>query len=162
MIGVSVGVWTGDAPDAPAPPALAAKLAVSNRRNLGSTTVMGAVIPTRATEYDFQFVINTYLNSQLTAQEVAYVLRYRHKYVMSIGVGDRRNIASSLIQRFAIANNWSGENASSLLLTPEIFPTSPYSFRLSFSAETGKMLITDTHSVGNTYGGVRYMTLAAR
>ncbi|MGG6046736.1 hypothetical protein, partial [Salmonella enterica] len=65
--------------------------------------------------------------------------------------------------RFVVAQDWHGEDVSDLQLKPDP-PNSPtYNFRLSFSADTGMLTLTDSHfSTANTYGSLRYFTVRVK
>ncbi|WP_238599653.1 hypothetical protein, partial [Pseudomonas caspiana] len=102
-------------------------------------------------------VVNTYLESGLTADEADFILANADRYVMTIGVGDRRTGTAVLGARFAIATNWSGENVSDLQLTPDPFSAGEYRHRLTLAGRA--LTVTDSHSGTNTYGSIRYFTV---
>lgn len=160
MIGVGIGLWWVDKAPNVLVAAIRGKLAASNRINLGSTTVAGTVLPTSTVSRTFLSVINTYLRQGLTIEEADFILANSGRYVMTIGVGDRRSDAAALTARFALATNWSGSEVSNLLLIPEPFPTVPYGHRLTMS--NGALTVTDAHSGSNIYGSIRYFTLEER
>lgn len=142
------------------PETLLLKLKPQNNTGLGSDSVRGNVLPTRNSAFPLLEVVNTYLTDKLTEDELKIILNNRDKFEFAIGVGDRR---PGFIPRFVVAQDWHGEDVSDLQLIPDP-PNSPtYNFRLSFSADTGMLTLTDSHfSTANTYGSLRYFTVRVK
>ncbi|HAF8817589.1 TPA: hypothetical protein G5V04_003064 [Salmonella enterica] len=139
------------------PQSLLDKLKPQNNTGLGSTTVQGTVLNTQAATRTILSVANTYLTNKLTADEMALILNNRNDFTFTIGVGDRR---TDFIGRFALATNWHGEDVTRLQLRPNPTGAPEYDLRLTFSASTGTMTVTDNHvGVRNTYGSIRYFTI---
>lgn len=139
------------------PPSLLDKLKPQNNTGLGSTTVQGTVLNTQDATRTILSVANTYLTNKLTADEMAFILSNRSQFEFIIGVGDRR---AEFKGRFALATNWHGEDVTRLQLRPNPTGAPEYDLRLTFSASTGAMTVTDNHvGVRNTYGSLRYFTI---
>lgn len=138
------------------PDGLMAKLDESNRHNLGSELQQGTVFATPV-DSDLLTIVNAYLVTGLTDEELQFILKNRDYFEFRIGVGDRR---SSFYRRFAIAQNWAGSDSNQLLLKPDPYTTQPYSHLLTFVGGTGHIKVTDTHSGDNRYGSVRYITVS--
>ncbi|EBW3150345.1 hypothetical protein DPB66_02355 [Salmonella enterica subsp. enterica serovar Java] len=139
---------------------LLAKLRPENSTGLGSTSVQGNVLTTRSGPESVLSAVNTYLTDKLTGDELKIILNNRDKFEFAIGVGDRR---SGVVSRFVIASNWHGEDVNNLLLLPNPPNAPEYDFRLTFSADTGTLTLTDNHVlVPNTYGGMRYLTVRVK
>ncbi|EME5567819.1 hypothetical protein VY397_000605 [Salmonella enterica] len=133
------------------------KLKPQNNTGLGSASVQGNLLNTRASTMPVLDVVNNWLTNKLTADEMALILRNRDKFTFTIGVGDRRK---DFISRFVPATNWHGEDVTNLLLRPNPPGAPEYGFTLTFSGETGTMTVTDSHvGVHNTYGSIRYFTI---
>ncbi|HIB1507730.1 TPA: hypothetical protein ACWV5T_002346 [Salmonella enterica subsp. enterica serovar Muenchen] len=140
--------------------ALLNKLTAQNSTGLGSSSAPGTLTPTRPEARNILDVVNAYLKTPLTADEMALILAHRYKFEFTIGTGDRR---ADFTGRFRLITNWHGEDAENLLLTPEPWDGDPrYGFRLSFSGTTGLMTLTDVHAAGNTYGALRYLTIGVK
>lgn len=157
MIGVGINLWESTRLKSQLEASIGSKLVASNRVNLGSTTVAGAVLPTSTVSRTFISVINSYLREGLTAEEADFVLANSGRYVMTIGVGDRRASPPVLVRRFAIATNWSGDEVSNFPLTPEPFPEQAYAHCLTLS--NGVLTVTDSVAGPNNYGSIRYFTV---
>ncbi|ECE0111590.1 hypothetical protein AVE81_005214 [Salmonella enterica subsp. diarizonae] len=140
---------------------LLSKLKPQNSTGLGSTSVLGNLTNTTAAARNILDVVNTYLKTPLTADEMALILEKRDKFEFTIGTGDRRTGAKG---RFGLITNWHGEDVNKLLLTPEPWAGEPpYRFTLSFSGSTGMITLTDTHAgESNTYGAMRYLTIRVK
>ncbi|HAU3138598.1 TPA: hypothetical protein JDD40_004807 [Salmonella enterica subsp. diarizonae] len=139
------------------PDALLLKLKPQNNTGLGSDSVRGNVLSTRNSAFPLLEVVNTYLTDKLTEDELKIILNNRDKFEFAIGVGDRR---TGVVSRFVIASNWHGEDVNNLLLLPNPPNAPEYDFRLTFSADTGTLTLTDHHVlVLNTYGAMRYLTV---
>ncbi|EEM6321768.1 hypothetical protein C9H16_09605 [Salmonella enterica] len=138
------------------PWSLRLKLQPQNNTGLGSTSSQGNVLFTRSNAYPLLDVVNTYLKTPLTADELKTILDNRDKFEFAIGVGDRRD---GVVGRFVVASNWHGEDVNNLLLRPNPKDAPEYDFRLTFSAEAATLTLTDNHAaVPNTFGGLRYFT----
>ncbi|MBE8611543.1 hypothetical protein CYG68_03820 [Morganella morganii] len=142
------------------PDTLLAKLADSNYRYLGNPNYRGAFFGTPV-DSRILSVINAYLVTPMTEDELALILANRAHFEFRIGVGDWR-IDGRIFSRFAIADNWQGEDVTDRVLTPEVFPEGSYRHRLTFSGSTGRIKMTDEHSGGNRYGSIRYLTIRYR
>ncbi|EBA1653527.1 hypothetical protein L1O59_004640 [Salmonella enterica] len=136
--------------------ALLDKLKPQNNTGLGSASVQGNLLNTRASTMPILDVANTYLTNKLTADELALILRNRSRFTFTIGVGDRR---AEFKSRFKIVTNWHGEDVDNHLLAPDPWNNPPYSFRLTFTGSAGTMKLTDRHASPNTYGSIRYFTI---
>ncbi|EAP7663711.1 hypothetical protein ELK24_13040 [Salmonella enterica] len=136
--------------------ALLDKLKPQNNTGLGSASVQGNLLNTRASTMPILDVANAYLTNKLTADELALILRNRSRFTFTIGVGDRR---AEFKSRFRIATNWHGEDVDNLLLAPDPWNDPPYSFRMTFTGSAGTMKLTDRHAGQNTYGSIRYFTI---
>lgn len=141
------------------PADLIAKLTPQNSTGLGSASVQGNLLNTRASTMPVLDVVNTWLTNKLTADELALILRNRNRFTFTIGVGDRR---AEFKSRFRIATNWHGEDADNLLLAPDPWNDPRYNFRLTFTGSAGTMKLTDTHASSNTYGSIRYFTVRVK
>ncbi|MEI7487865.1 MAG: hypothetical protein WCJ72_10740 [Chryseobacterium sp.] len=75
------------------------KLNASNRKNLGSTSSLGAVINTQSASRSLLSVINTYLTVPITQAELDIILSNRTDFKFTIGYGDRRNIPTGSVPR---------------------------------------------------------------
>lgn len=136
------------------------KLQPENNTGLGSNKVQGNVIPTRVNR-SLLDVANTYLTSKLTADELALILAHRDRFDFTIGTGDRRPQAD-LVARFAIADNWRGEDAEGVVLTPDPYGPQPHRPTLTWSAAGGMLKLTDSHAGQNLYCSIRYFTIRMR
>ncbi|EKB5404571.1 hypothetical protein OOP60_005041 [Salmonella enterica] len=142
------------------PASLLLKLEPQNSTGLGSPSVLGNEITTQPAERRILDVVNTWLKTPLTSEELNLILTRRDKFEFTIGTGDRRIGA---VERFRLITNWHGEDVTNLLLRPEPWDGWPsYQFRLSFSGVTGMMRLTDSHAGGNMYGAMRYLTIRIR
>ncbi|EEY2695523.1 hypothetical protein HFX43_004600 [Salmonella enterica] len=141
------------------PQSILDKLKPQNNTGLGSASVQGNLLNTRASTMPVLDVANTYLTNKLTADELALILRNRSRFTFTIGVGDRR---AEFKSRFRIATNWHGEDVDNLLLAPDPWNDPPYSFRMTFTGSAGTMKLTDTHASQNTYGSIRYFTVRVK
>ncbi|EJA8582497.1 hypothetical protein MU232_002088 [Salmonella enterica] len=142
------------------PDSLLLKLKPQNSTGLGSPTVLGNTTNTQLPERRILNVVNTYLKTPLTDDELKLILANRYKFEFTIGTGDRREV---LKERFRLTTNWHGEDVTNLLLSPEPWDGwPPYLFSFSFSGRTGEMSLTDSHSSGNTYGAIRYLTIRVK
>ncbi|EAM6080678.1 hypothetical protein CDJ04_07160 [Salmonella enterica] len=138
------------------PESLRQKLLPQNNTGLGSASVQGNLLNTRASTMPVLDVVNNWLTNKLTADELALILRNRSRFTFTIGVGDRREEFKS---RFRIATNWHGEDVSNFLLSPDPWNDPHYNFRLTFTGSAGTMKLTDTHASPDTYGSIRYFTV---
>ncbi|EEG2782571.1 hypothetical protein GXR14_001191 [Salmonella enterica] len=142
------------------PRTLLLKLEPQNSAGLGSPSVLGNTTNTWIQERRILDVVNTYLKTPLTSEELNLLLTKRDKIEFTIGTGDRR---IGGVGRFSMITNWHGEDVTDLLLRPEPWDGwPPYQFRLSFSGVTGMMSLTDSHAGGNTYGAMRYLTIRVK
>ncbi|EAS8628830.1 hypothetical protein SOP30_003593 [Salmonella enterica] len=142
------------------PDSLLLKLKPQNSTGLGSPTVLGNTTNTQIPERRILNVVNTYLKTPLTDEELKLILANRYKFEFTIGTGDRREV---LKERFRLTTNWHGEDVTNLLLSPEPWDGwPPYDFTLNFSGRTGSMKLTDSHASGNTYGAIRYLTIRVK
>ncbi|EDX0371431.1 hypothetical protein GTL21_002056 [Salmonella enterica] len=141
------------------PETLTAKLTPQNNTGLGSASVQGNLLNTRASAMPILDVVNNWLTNKLTADELALILRNRSRFTFTIGVGDRR---AEFKSRFRIVTNWHGEDADNLLLAPDPWNDPHYNFRLTFTGGAGTMKLTDTHAGTNTYGSIRYFTVRVK
>ncbi|EBQ9004459.1 hypothetical protein D5B53_25480 [Salmonella enterica subsp. enterica serovar Anecho] len=132
------------------------KLKPQNNTGLGSASVQGNLLNTRASTMPILDVVNNWLTNKLASDELALILRNRSRFSFTIGVGDRR---AEFKSRFRIATNWHGEDADNLLLAPDPWNDPHYNFRLTFTGSAGTMKLTDTHASSNTYGSIRYFTI---
>ncbi|HBM0094843.1 hypothetical protein ACEY8Q_16955 [Salmonella enterica subsp. enterica] len=132
------------------------KLKPQNNTGLGSASVQGNLLNTRASTMPVLDVVNNWLTNKLASDELALILRNRSRFSFTIGVGDRR---AEFKSRFRIATNWHGEDADNLLLVPDPWNDPHYNFRLTFTGSAGTMKLTDTHASPNTYGSIRYFTI---
>ncbi|EEL2518409.1 hypothetical protein G9I05_004352 [Salmonella enterica] len=149
-------IMLGDGADV-IPQPLLDKLTPQNNTGLGSASVQGTVLNTQDATRTILSVANTYLTNKLTADEMAFILSNRSQFEFIIGVGDRR---AEFKGRFALATNWHGEDVTRLQLRPNPTGAPEYDLRLTFSASTGTMTVTDNHvGVRNTYGSLRYFTI---
>ncbi|EEI4448031.1 hypothetical protein G0S15_001401 [Salmonella enterica] len=139
--------------------ALLDKLKPANNTGLGSSSVQGSLVYTRASERSFLEVVNSYLRNNLTADELTLILNHREKFDFSMGVGDRRD---DFKERFSLVTNWRGEDVQNFLLAPDPWDEPHYNFRLTFSAGTGTIIFTDSHAGENMYGSMRYFTIRLR
>lgn len=139
--------------------ALLDKLKPANNTGLGSSSVQGNLVYTRASERSFLEVVNSYLRNDLTADELTLILNHREKFDFRMGVGDRRD---DFNERFSLVTNWRGEDVQNFLLAPDPWSDPHYNFRLTFSADTGMIIFTDSHSGVNMYGSMRYFTIRPR
>ncbi|EJV0878675.1 hypothetical protein N5519_001802 [Salmonella enterica] len=142
------------------PDSLLLKLEPQNSTGLGSPVVLGNTVNTQAPERRILDVVNTYLKTPLTDDELKLILAKRDKFEFATGVGDRR---SAFMGRFRLVTNWHGEDVTNLSPKPEPWDGwPPYQFRLSFSGATGMIKLTDDHSGANTYGAMRYLTIRVK
>ncbi|EAW9081245.1 hypothetical protein F3V99_15500 [Salmonella enterica] len=138
------------------PQSILDKLKPQNNTGLGSASVQGNLLNTRASTMPILDVVNNWLTNKLASDELALILRNRSRFSFTIGVGDRR---AEFKSRFRIATNWHGEDADNLLLAPDPWNDPHYNFRLTFTGSAGTMKLTDTHASSNTYGSIRYFTI---
>ncbi|EKF5023959.1 hypothetical protein OZO98_001741 [Salmonella enterica] len=142
------------------PDSLLLKLKPQNSTGLGSASVLGNTTNTQVPERRILNVVNTYLRTPLTDEELKLILENRYKFEFTIGAGDNREVLKT---RFRLITNWHGEDVTTTLLRPEPWDGwPPYGFTLSFSGRTGMMTLTDTHASGNTYGAIRYLTIRVK
>ncbi|EHK2735186.1 hypothetical protein J9K13_002714 [Salmonella enterica] len=139
------------------PDSIKVKLNPQNNTGLGSTSAQGVVLYTFDTARTILGTANTYLTDKLTDDEMAWILSHRDKFTFTIGVGDRR---TEFISRFVLATNWHGEDVTRFQLRPNPSGAPEYDFRLTFSASTGTMTVTDNHvGTHNAYGSLRYFAI---
>ncbi|HAD5968605.1 TPA_asm: hypothetical protein G1Q02_17450 [Salmonella enterica subsp. enterica serovar Typhimurium] len=142
------------------PASLRQKLLPQNNIGLGSVSSLGNVLNTRDAPMPLLDVINNWLTNKLTADELALITRNRDRFTFAIGVGDRREAFKS---RIVEADNWHGEDANNLKLTPNPPGAPAYNFTLSFTAANAMTSLTDSHAgQPNTYGALRYLTVRVR
>ncbi|EEM1821243.1 hypothetical protein GKA92_24405 [Salmonella enterica subsp. enterica] len=136
------------------------KLEPQNSTGLGSPSVLGNPVNTQLPDRRILDVVNTYLKTPLTSDELNLILTKRDKFEFTAGMGDRR---TAFMERFRLVTNWHGEDVTNLLLGPEPWDgRPPYNLTLSFSGRTGSMRLTDSHSSANTYGSMRYLTIRVK
>ncbi|EOG3201275.1 hypothetical protein ACK81Y_002567 [Salmonella enterica] len=142
------------------PWSLRLKLEPRNSTGLGSPSVLGNPVNTQTPERRILDVVNTYLKTPLTSDELNLILTKRDKFEFTTGMGDRR---TAFMERFRLITNWHGEDVTNLSPKPEPWDDRPpYLFGLSFSGATGMMKLTDNHSGANTYGAMRYLTIRVK
>ncbi|EOC0700167.1 hypothetical protein ACIU3Q_003238 [Salmonella enterica subsp. enterica serovar Kokomlemle] len=139
------------------PESLRQKLLPENNIGLGSESVLGAFVPTGNVNRNIWEVANLWLTNKLTYDDWLIIKDNRDRFTFTIGVGDRREAFKS---RIVEVNNWHGEDADDLILTPNPAGAPAYNFKLYFKVFSAAIVLTDSHAgQPNTYGALRYLTV---
>ncbi|EAB2293855.1 sialate O-acetylesterase [Salmonella enterica] len=137
------------------PPALLAKLTAVT--GLGTRTALGTVLETQTAARHIIDVVNTYLSTPLTEQEMRFILDNVAHFTFTLMVGDRRSEQAS---RIISVGNWHGEDVTSFA-TGDL--EQPYNLKLTWNASVGTMILTDHHSGrDNTFGAIRGLTITPK